>query len=489
MPRSATTGVFSRVSNSFSSPVFGTLIDPADAESYFDDLDVGLNPPELDGPVRIINALQVGTTGTADGTIDFLNATSGSITLAPPAGALGTVTLTLPAATDTLVGKATTDTLTNKTLGAVTLAGTVSGGGQQVNNVVIGTSTPLAGSFTTLSASSSIALTNNQNGATTALVTNTTNGASALAGHAVANGTVTGNFAVAAASFSTTLLASRVYMLSTGGDGIAINCAEADPIVFGISNVEVGRWSGVVAGRLIVGLAGTTTGSIDFSGATSGATTLTASATGSGTLTLPAATDTLVGKATTDTLTNKTFNTGGTGNVFQIAGTGITAITGSGAVVLTSSPTITTPNIVGTTAGGNASAGSVGEFSSSIIASGSAVSLVTNTGKDLTSLSLTAGDWDVWAIFNFIPAASTNITQMIGSISLATNTPSLLGDRCSFTTYGSGGVVPGAINCGCPMIQTRINVSGTTSVFAVAQASFTVAGLTVWGSLQARRVR
>lgn len=116
MPRSATTGVFARVSNSFSNPVFGTLIDPTDADAYFDDLDVGLNPPQLDGPVRIIDKLQVGTTGTAAGTVDFLNATSGSITLSPPAGALGTVTLTLPAATDTLVGKATTDTLTNKTL-------------------------------------------------------------------------------------------------------------------------------------------------------------------------------------------------------------------------------------------------------------------------------------------------------------------------------------------------------------------------------------
>jgi hypothetical protein len=42
-----------------------------------------------------------------------------------------------------------------------------------------------------------------------------------------------------------------------------------------------------------------------FAGSSSGTTTLSASATASGTLTLPAATDTLVGKATTDTLTNK----------------------------------------------------------------------------------------------------------------------------------------------------------------------------------------
>jgi hypothetical protein len=41
---------------------------------------------------------------------------------------------------------------TNPTLTGVTLAGTVSGGGNQINNVIIGTTTPLAGAFTTLSA-------------------------------------------------------------------------------------------------------------------------------------------------------------------------------------------------------------------------------------------------------------------------------------------------------------------------------------------------
>lgn len=49
-------------------------------------------------------------------------------------------------------------------------------------------------------------------------------------------------------------------------------------------------------------------GTLILAGATSGTTTLNASATASGTLTLPATTDTLVGKATTDTLTNKTLN-------------------------------------------------------------------------------------------------------------------------------------------------------------------------------------
>lgn len=59
--------------------------------------------------------LNLGVSGTLPGALQFLNATSGSITMRPPVGALGTAVLTLPIATDTLIAKATTDILTNKT--------------------------------------------------------------------------------------------------------------------------------------------------------------------------------------------------------------------------------------------------------------------------------------------------------------------------------------------------------------------------------------
>ena len=51
------------------------------------------------------------------------------------------------------------NTLTSARIGGFTLTGTIAGAGNQINNVVIGTTTPLAGSFTTLAASTSVTAT------------------------------------------------------------------------------------------------------------------------------------------------------------------------------------------------------------------------------------------------------------------------------------------------------------------------------------------
>jgi hypothetical protein len=54
-------------------------------------------------------------------------------------------------------------TLTANTIGAFTLSGTVAGGGNQINNVVIGTSTPLAGTFSSLTDTGNLTFTGTGN--------------------------------------------------------------------------------------------------------------------------------------------------------------------------------------------------------------------------------------------------------------------------------------------------------------------------------------
>jgi len=66
--------------------------------------------------------LQLGVAGTLLGALILAGSTSGTTTIQPAVAASGT--LTLPAATDTLVGRDTTDTLTNKSLTSPTLTGT-----------------------------------------------------------------------------------------------------------------------------------------------------------------------------------------------------------------------------------------------------------------------------------------------------------------------------------------------------------------------------
>jgi len=86
-----------------------------------------------------------GTKLTVGGLLDSA-LTSGRVTYATTSGEL----------TDSANLTFNGTTLTANTIGAFTLSGTVAGGGNQLNNVIIGTTTPLAGFHTTVSATTSV---------------------------------------------------------------------------------------------------------------------------------------------------------------------------------------------------------------------------------------------------------------------------------------------------------------------------------------------
>lgn len=163
---------------------------------------------------------------------------------------------------------------------------------------------------------------------------------------------------------------------------------------------------------------------------------------------------------------------------------GATTPTAAALTTLVMSSTITpsqTAGIVGTTTNNNANAGSVGEY---ITATGTSVPLTTNVPANVTSISLTAGDWDVTGNIYFTPASGTVIANEVSGISTVSATfPAIPG--FSFSSLAV------AANQDISLIppQTRISIASTTTVYLVAQSSFTVSTLAVTGFISARRRR
>lgn len=144
-----------------------------------------------------------------------------------------------------------------------------------------------------------------------------------------------------------------------------------------------------------------------------------------------------------------------------------------------------TAGIVGTTAADSANAGSVGEYVVSDIPNTSAVSLSTGTSSNVTSITLSAGDWDVSGSISFNSAGSTVRNYLIGGISTTSATLPTGEFRAATNTPNSAAFTDDAY----ALPVQRINVSTTTTVYLVAQASFTTSTCKAYGMIRARRVR
>jgi hypothetical protein len=209
--------------------------------------------------------------------------------------------------------------------------------------------------------------------------------------------------------------------------------------------------------------------------ATSGGFPVTFITTASTTLTLP----------TTGVL----LTTGGAMSGGTINNTPIGATTPSSGVFTTLKSTNTfTPSttfgIVGTTLADNADAGSVGEFMSNSLTSGSATPITTGVPTNIITLSLTPGDWDCVAQVGFITSVGATVFEAWLNTVSATVPGVASGFGFTILNYSTstqGGVLP--------VSRTRINISTTTTLYMGASAAFTSGTASAYGFMSARRVR
>lgn len=234
------------------------------------------------------------------------------------------------------------------------------------------------------------------------------------------------------------------------------------------------------------GLNGGNLGSIQFYGSTSGSVTIQANAVAgtATTLTLPATSDTFVGKATTDTLTNKTFDTAATGNVFKINGTQLTAVTGTGSAVLATNPTLTTPTL------GVASATSVNKITISAPATGATLTIA--DGKTLTaSNTLTFAGTDGTTIT--FPSTNATMAGLSGS-NVWTASNSFTGSTSSIYLGANGGNLGIATFYGSTSGSVTLKAAaaaGTSTVFQLPSSNGTLgyalqtdgSGATSWAAV------
>jgi hypothetical protein len=171
--------------------------------------------------------------------------------------------------------------------------------------------------------------------------------------------------------------------------------------------------------------------------------------------------------------------------VLDISSTGL-GVTGTLSATGLISPAQTV-GIVGTTTNNSVQAGSVGEYIESDIAPASGVSLTSANPITLTSISLTAGDWDVSGDCQFVSPGPTTIRYTQVSISTTNNTLQNIYKQGMALAFGAS-ILPDT-DIATPTPTVRISLASTTTIYLVANASFAVSTLTAAGLLRARRVR
>lgn len=180
-----------------------------------------------------------------------------------------------------------------------------------------------------------------------------------------------------------------------------------------------------------------------------------------------------------------------TGASTPLTGTEVLPIVQSGSTVkvavsnLTAGRNIDVLGIVGTTTNNNATAGCVGEYVSSSATYGA----YTSGFVSITSVSLTAGDWDVDCYASLSQATGQSLFDYI-QFGLSTSNTTLTGYSSNLTeNFVPASAATYYIDYRKSPVTQRITLSATTTIYLVFRAGFTGGTLSLSGFVRARRVR
>lgn len=377
---------------------------------------------EGDGNIIIgdANTDTVTFNGTISGNLVFEGSTGDSFeTTLAPGNPSSDITLTLPSsASDTLVGKATTDTLTNKTL-----------------------TTPI---IAEIDSGSTITL-----DATTDIVLDADGGDVFLKDAGTTYGSLTntsGNLIIKSGT-TTALTFSGANITAAGNVGVDGNLTVTGTTTFNGGTITIGD-----AATDTVAFNGTISTNLIFEGSTGDSfeTTLApGNPSADITLTLPSSgSDTLVGKATTDTLTNKSIDLANntiTGSLAEFN----SALQSESFVSLTGSETLTNKTLTSPT------------INSGTLATPSITGNATTTGNIIFEGS-TADSFETTLTVED-PTADRTITLPNATATLATTTDVFFGNSTTTTHPAAGG--------NFDMAQSETPFESVTDAFAVASGT------------------
>lgn len=149
---------------------------------------------------------------------------------------------------------------------------------------------------------------------------------------------------------------------------------------------------------------------------------------------------------------------------------------------------IPSSTILGTSTTNSAVSGNVGEYISSTVLAGSAVPLTSGNAANVTSINLTAGDWDVFSTIAFAPAAGTAVTTFCGfSSTISAALPTFPNNGATFLLQGNA--ITGNGMQVFPVGTTRMSLASSTTVYLEGFSNFTISTLGAFGFIGARRVR